>query len=169
MVNIKKQQGFTLIELMIVVAIIGILAAIAIPAYQDYTVRARVSEGLNTSASGKLAVSEYVQSLGAFPTNNQQAGMAQAASYASKYVRSIGVEAGGGGRIVVTYATSAGTVPELGANNLVVLIPTTSAGRTDWCCSSNASTACAGAPSGTLATTINDRFLPPECRQAQIQ
>ena len=73
----KKQQGFTLIELMIVVAIIGILAAIAIPAYQDYTIRAQVSEGLNLSGGAKAAVTEYFQDRGALPTNNAEAGLAQ--------------------------------------------------------------------------------------------
>jgi type IV pilus assembly protein PilA len=168
MVGLKKQQGFTLIELMIVVAIIGILAAIAIPAYQDYTVRARVSEGLNTVASGKLAVSETVQSLGNWPTDNGGAGMAQPQSYASKYVARIAVS-GGGGRIQVTYASGAGsTLPELTAStNSVVMIPTTTAGRTDWCCSNNGSAQCNGAPGGSGATTIIDRFLPPECRSNQ--
>ena len=66
----KKQQGFTLIELMIVVAIIGILAAIAIPAYQDYTIRAQVSEGLNLAGGAKAAVSEYTMDRGLFPTSN---------------------------------------------------------------------------------------------------
>ena len=66
----KKQQGFTLIELMIVVAIIGILAAIAIPAYQDYTIRAQVSEGLNLSAGAKAAISEYFMDTGTLPTTN---------------------------------------------------------------------------------------------------
>ena len=70
----KKQQGFTLIELMIVVAIIGILAAIAIPAYQDYTIRAQVSEGLNLSAGAKAAVAEYFMDSGNFPTTNTEAG-----------------------------------------------------------------------------------------------
>ena len=63
----KKQQGFTLIELMIVVAIIGILAAIAIPAYQDYTIRAQVSEGLSLASGAKAAVSEYYMDSGDFP------------------------------------------------------------------------------------------------------
>ncbi len=65
----KDQQGFTLIELMIVVAIIGILAAIAIPAYQDYTIRAQISEGLTLSAGAKTAVSEYFMDRGVWPTN----------------------------------------------------------------------------------------------------
>ncbi|MCH6548628.1 MAG: pilin, partial [Proteobacteria bacterium] len=71
----KVQQGFTLIELMIVVAIIGILAAIAIPAYQDYTVRAQVSEGLNLGGGAKTAVTEYFQDRGAWPVNNTEAGL----------------------------------------------------------------------------------------------
>ena len=68
----KKQQGFTLIELMIVVAIIGILAAIAIPAYQDYTIRAQVSEGLNLAGGAKAAVTEYSQDRGAFPADQHR-------------------------------------------------------------------------------------------------
>ena len=71
----KLQKGFTLIELMIVVAIIGILAAIAIPAYQDYTVRAKVSEGLNLAGAAKLAVSETYDSNGAFVSSNLSYGL----------------------------------------------------------------------------------------------
>jgi len=85
----RKQQGFTLIELMIVVAIIGILAAIAIPAYQDYTVRSKVSEGLNAVGAAKTSVADAWNSLGAFPTNQTQAGLVTATDYASKYVVSL--------------------------------------------------------------------------------
>ena len=70
------QKGFTLIELMIVVAIIGVLAAIAIPAYQDYTIRAQVSEGLTLASGAKAAVSEYYMNHGAWPTDNAVAGLA---------------------------------------------------------------------------------------------
>ena len=91
----KKQQGFTLIELMIVVAIIGILAAIAIPAYQDYTIRAQVSEGLNLSGGAKAAVTEYFQDQGAFPVNNAQAGLAPGVNINGKYVSQVLVAANG--------------------------------------------------------------------------
>ncbi len=83
----KQQKGFTLIELMIVIAIIGILAAIAIPAYQDYTVRSKVSEGLNLAGAAKLAVSETYDTKGYFPaTTNTSYGLPRAASIAGNYV-----------------------------------------------------------------------------------
>ena len=89
----KKQQGFTLIELMIVVAIIGILAAIAIPAYQDYTIRAQVSEGLNLSGGAKAAVTEYFQDRGAMPADNTEAGLAASGDIQGKYVSDVDVAA----------------------------------------------------------------------------
>ncbi len=85
----KLQKGFTLIELMIVVAIIGILAAIAIPAYQDYTIRAQVSEGMNLAAAAKAAVAESFLNRGTAPVNRTQAGMsADGGDTRGKYVSS---------------------------------------------------------------------------------
>ena len=97
----KIQKGFTLIELMIVVAIIGILAAIAIPAYQDYTIRAQVSEGLTLAAAAKAAVAETFLNTGEAPANRTVAGMsANAVDTSGKYVASVAVA---NGTITVTY------------------------------------------------------------------
>jgi len=99
------QKGFTLIELMIVVAIIGILAAIAIPAYQDYTIRAQVSEGLTLAAAAKAAVAESFLNTGEPPANRTEAGMsADATDTAGKYVSSIEVTEG---TITITYGGEA--------------------------------------------------------------
>jgi len=101
----KLQQGFTLIELMIVVAIIGILAAIAIPAYQDYTIRAQVSEGLNLAAAAKAAVAESFLNTGEAPANRTQAGMsATAGDTQGKYVVEVEVA---DGLITVEYGNEA--------------------------------------------------------------
>jgi type IV pilus assembly protein PilA len=89
----KIQQGFTLIELMIVVAIIGILAAIAIPQYQDYTVRTHVSEGLNLAGAAKTAIADFSADRGHWPTNNGSAGLAPATSILGNAVTSVTVAA----------------------------------------------------------------------------
>ena len=103
----KVQKGFTLIELMIVVAIIGILAAIAIPAYQDYTVRAQVTEGLNLAAAAKAAIAESFLNKGVAPANRAAAGMsALAADTQGKYVTQVDVT---NGSISVTYGKDANT------------------------------------------------------------
>src|SRR5690606_15271272 len=95
----KMQQGFTLIELMIVVAIIGILAALAIPAYQDYTIRARVAEGVNLAAAARTAVAEYRISQDKFPSSNAQAGLED--TIQSQYVKEVKV--GDKGVVTVTF------------------------------------------------------------------
>ena len=140
----KFQQGFTLIELMIVVAIIGILAAIAIPAYQDYTIRAQVSEGLNLSGGAKAAVSEYFMDRGVMPANNDQAGLETGTNIVGKYVASVTNVAG-----VITVVYGPGAHATIATNSILMSADTTAAGSVQWGCSS---------------TTILDKHLPSACR-----
>ena len=143
----KKQQGFTLIELMIVVAIIGILAAIAIPAYQDYTIRAKVSEGLQLASSAKLAVAETWQSTGVVPETNTGAGLPASTSITGNYVQSIEVAAvSGSGTVTITYSG-----PGEIAGSVMVLIPETTVGSVRWDCAS-------------ANNTVNTRYRPANCR-----
>ena len=123
----KKQKGFTLIELMIVVAIIGILAAVAIPAYQDYTVRARVTEGLSLASAAKTAISEYYATNGTLPTSNSQAGIAAAASITGNNVSGVAVTASGS--IQVTFSGNPIDT------NTMSLTATTNGGAIAWNCS----------------------------------
>ncbi|HQC72603.1 MAG TPA: pilin, partial [Candidatus Competibacteraceae bacterium] len=132
----KKQQGFTLIELMIVVAIIGILAAIAIPAYQDYTARAQMSEAFSLTGGQKSAVSEVYANTGDWPTDNPTAGVAAATDIKGKYVAKVTIGENGKGKIVATMvATGVNTGIQ---SKTLTLSPIVNNGSVDWTCSSSA-------------------------------
>ena len=125
MIMRQVQKGFTLIELMIVVAIIGILAAIAIPSYQDYTKRAHVSEGMALAGAVKTGVAEYFGSNGNLPLNNISAGAATGTSITGNAVTSV---VNSGGQITITYNTKV----ESGVT--LILSAVTGAGSVEWVC-----------------------------------
>lgn len=144
----KVQQGFTLIELMIVVAIIGILAAIAIPAYQDYTIRAQVTEGMSLASGVRTAVSEVYQSTGSFPTGNASAGVASPATAISgNYVSQVVVAATGTntGTITATFGPDAN--PAIQTQTLV-LTGQGGPGSVEWTC----------------AGSVDAKYRPSSCR-----
>ena len=143
----KTQQGFTLIELMIVVAIIGILAAVALPAYQDYTTRAKVSEGLTLASAAKTAVSEHAMSIGVYPLNDAAAGYDGAVT---DVVTGITIASG---LVTITYEGGSNGLGIESAPNgtdfTVQLSPTTSASGIAWVCKTG---------------TLDEKYLPSNCR-----
>ncbi len=139
----KFQQGFTLIELMIVVAIIGILAAIAIPAYQDYTIRAQVSEGINLADGLKTPIADFYNDKGHYPPANGSGGIAAAPSITGKYVEEVTVTAG---VIKVKYGKDANS--KIAGADKIILTPTDNVGSISWACT----------------TTLDTKYVPQACR-----
>ena len=138
-----RNRGFTLIELMIVVAIIAILAAIALPAYQDYLARSQVAESLSLSRGAQIAVAEYYSERGVAPLNNADAGLAEPASISGSYVTSVSL-GNGDGTISILFGNEASS--KITGQSLVMEMSAGS-GSLNWNCGG-----------------IDEKYLPSVCR-----
>ena len=146
----QVQQGFTLIELMIVVAIIGILAAIAIPAYQDYTIRAKMSEALNMASSAKTSVSEYIISQNAYPADATEAGFESNPD--TDVVNSVTWDQSNNA-IIVTVKAIGGTVSD--GDGFALEVSSTANSRVVWRCN---------VTNSGISNAVERKYLPANCR-----
>lgn len=164
------QKGFTLIELMIVVAIIGILAAVALPAYQDYTIRAQVTEGLSLTGGLKTTVGDFYAAKGAWPADNEEAVCGQkpapatctnfaATSNKGNYVTQIDVITGG---IQVTFGNKANA--KIATKTLSIIPGVDAAGNISWICGTAATPSGVTKAASTATSTVETRYLPTSCK-----
>ncbi|HFA1581870.1 TPA: pilin, partial [Neisseria gonorrhoeae] len=158
------QKGFTLIELMIVIAIVGILAAVALPAYQDYTARAQVSEAILLAEGQKSAVTEYYLNHGEWPANNTSAGVASASDIKGKYVKEVKVEKG----VVTAQMNPSGVNKEIKGKKLSLWAKREN-GSVKWFCGQPVKRTDADDANDTVADAndadkIETKHLPSTCR-----
>ncbi|HEZ7288009.1 TPA: pilin [Neisseria meningitidis] len=161
------QKGFTLIELMIVIAIVGILAAVALPAYQDYTARAQVSEAILLAEGQKSAVTEYYLNHGTWPSDNSAAGVASSSTIKGKYVEKVEVKNG----VITAEMKSSGVNKEIQGKKLSLWAKRQD-GSVKWFCGqpvtrddAKADTVAADTDTDT-AKKIDTKHLPSTCRDA---
>ncbi|CWQ19870.1 fimbrial protein [Neisseria meningitidis] len=160
------QKGFTLIELMIVIAIVGILAAVALPAYQDYTARAQVSEAILLAEGQKSAVTEYYLNHGEWPKNNTSAGVASSSTIKGKYVKEVTVANG----VITATMLSSGVNKEIQGKKLSLWAKRQD-GSVKWFCGQpverdNASADAVKADTAANGKQIDTKHLPSTCRDA---
>ncbi|HGG7587474.1 TPA: pilin [Neisseria meningitidis] len=161
------QKGFTLIELMIVIAIVGILAAVALPAYQDYTARAQVSEAILLAEGQKSAVTEYYLNHGEWPGDNSSAGVASSSTIKGKYVKSVEVKNG----VVTAEMKSSGVNKEIKDKKLSLWAKRQD-GSVKWFCgqpverNAKATDDVKAATANGTDDKINTKHLPSTCRDA---
>ncbi|EMS6448961.1 pilin [Neisseria gonorrhoeae] len=163
------QKGFTLIELMIVIAIVGILAAVALPAYQDYTARAQVSEAILLAEGQKSAVTEYYLNNGEWPENNDKAGVASPSDIKGKYVESVTVAKG----VVTAKMLSSGVNKEIQGKKLSLWAKREN-GSVKWFCGQPvkrddaAKVGTDAVTADTTGTKIETKHLPSTCRDTSM-